>query len=141
MFWNVSRVYFSFLAYKTLWAIVTLFFSNFFQSSFCDGKFIPSQLYSFVKGLILLFFADLFLFLRNLTQLLQRIGSTYYLFYWQDLLLLFNFLSNQENWYMIHHDSDLFCDIYNTTAEHNRICFLLQDLNFPLLYIMKKINF
>ena len=43
---------FSFLAYKTLRAIATLFFSNFFQLFFSDGKFIPSQLYLFIKGLI-----------------------------------------------------------------------------------------
>ena len=41
---------FSFLKYKLLRAIVTLFFSNFFQSFFSDGKFIPSQLYLFIKG-------------------------------------------------------------------------------------------
>ena len=28
-------------------------------------------------------------------------------------------LSNQENWYMIHYNSDLFYDIYNTINEHN----------------------
>ena len=39
---------FSFLAYKTLKAIVKLFFSDFFQSSFSDGKFIRSQLYLFI---------------------------------------------------------------------------------------------
>ena len=43
---------FSFLAYKTLRAIVTLFSSLFFQLSFCGGTFIPSQLHLFIKGLI-----------------------------------------------------------------------------------------
>ena len=33
MFWNIKRIYISFLAYKTLRAIVPLFFSSFFQSS------------------------------------------------------------------------------------------------------------
>ena len=45
-------VFRNFLVYKTLRAVVTLFFSNFFQLSFSDGKFIPSQLYLFIKGLI-----------------------------------------------------------------------------------------
>ena len=45
-------MYFSFLAYKTLRAIVPLFFSIFFQSSFSDGKFIPAQLCLFVEDLI-----------------------------------------------------------------------------------------
>ena len=43
---------FLFLAYKILRAIIRLFFSNFFQSSFLDGKFIPSQLYLSINGLI-----------------------------------------------------------------------------------------
>ena len=30
--------------------MTTLFFSNFAQSSFTDGKFIPSHLYLFIKG-------------------------------------------------------------------------------------------
>ena len=43
--------FFLFLVCKTLRAIVTLFFSNFFHSSFLDGKPIPSYLYLFIKGL------------------------------------------------------------------------------------------
>ena len=35
-------------------------------------------------------------------------------------MLLFCSLSNQENLYMVHYDSNLFYDIYNTTIEHNR---------------------
>ena len=38
-------IFFSFLVYKTLRAIVTLFFSDFFQSFFSDGKFIPFQIF------------------------------------------------------------------------------------------------
>ena len=51
---------FSFLTYKTLRTIVTLFFSNFFQSSFSDGKSIPSQLYLFIKGLIFVILCGFF---------------------------------------------------------------------------------
>ena len=57
---------------------------------------------------------DLFLFLYDLTRLLQRIEKICYLFYWWTLLVLFCFLTNQENLYMIDHDLDLFCDIFNT---------------------------
>ena len=53
-------------------------------------------------------------------RLLQRIENICYLFYWYDLLLLFCFLSNQENLYMISHNLDLFYDIYNTITGHNR---------------------
>ena len=43
---------FFFFSMQTLRAIVTLFFLNFFQSSFFDREFIPSQSYSFIKSLI-----------------------------------------------------------------------------------------
>ena len=33
--------------------------------------------------------------------------------------IVFLFLSNQENEYMIHHDLDLFYDIYNTVTKYN----------------------
>ena len=35
-------------------------------------------------------------------------------------MLLFGFLSSQENLYMIHHNSDLFNDICNTINEYNQ---------------------
>ena len=41
--------FFSFLSYKTLREIVTLFFSNFFQSSFSDGQFITFQLFIYKR--------------------------------------------------------------------------------------------
>ena len=62
----------------------------------------------------MLFFVDLFLFLHDLMRLLQPNESIYYLFYWYNLLLLFCFLSNQDNLYMIHCNSGLLYDIYNT---------------------------
>ena len=52
MFSNISRIYFSILAYKTLRGIVTLFFSNCLQSPPSDGKIVTSHLYLFLKGLI-----------------------------------------------------------------------------------------
>ena len=64
--------------------------------------------------------ADIFLFLYYLPWLLQRIKNTFYLFYWWDSLMLFCFLCNQENIYMIHHYSDLLYDIYSKINEHNR---------------------
>ena len=52
-------IFVSLLAHKTLRAIVLLFFSRFFWSSFSDGKFIPSQLYLFIKGLIFVILSGL----------------------------------------------------------------------------------
>ena len=74
-------IFLFFLAYKTLKAIATLFFSNFFESLFSDVKFLPSsQLYLFIKGLIFVIFSGFFLFFHDLTRLLQHTGSIYYLF-------------------------------------------------------------
>ena len=87
-------IFFLFLAYKALKAIVTLFFPIFFQSSFSDEKFIPSQLYLFIKSLIFVTLCRSFLFLQDLIRRLQRIEKICYLFYWRDLLLFFWFLSN-----------------------------------------------
>ena len=47
-----QNIFFIFLVYKTLRAIVTLFFSNIFQSYYCNGNFVPSQLYLFIENLI-----------------------------------------------------------------------------------------
>ena len=67
----------------------------------------------------MLFFQNVILFLHDLMQLLNGIESIYYLFYWWDLLLLFYFSSNQESLWMIHHDSNLFYNVYNSINEHN----------------------
>ena len=60
-----------------------------------------------------------FWFPHDSMQLLEQVEIIYYVFYWYDALLLFRFLSNQENLYTIHHDLNLFYDIYNTLNEHN----------------------
>ena len=64
------------------------------------------------------FFQNVFLFLHDLMRLLQHIESIYHLFI--DRVFDTFFLSNQENLYMINHDSDLFYDIYNAINEDNR---------------------
>ena len=101
-------------------AIVTLFFPIFFQIYFSDGKFIPSQLYLFIKELILLLFQNVSLFLHDLMWLLQRTENIYCDFLLMEFILALLFLSNQDNLYMIHHNSDLFYDIYNAINEHNQ---------------------
>ena len=94
--------------------IFRLFLSNFFSSSFSDGKFVTSHLYLFIKDLFLLFFQHIFLFLHNLSILkaiiVFSIDRIYFCFFCS--------LSNQENLY--NHDSDLFNNIYNTINEQNQ---------------------
>ena len=118
MFWNTSRIFFSFLAYKILRTIVALFFSNSFQLSFSDGKCIPSQLYLFIKSLIFVSLCGSFLIsLCDCYSILK----TFVIFFVDGIYCwCFCFLSSQENLYMIHHDWDLFYDIDNTITEHNQ---------------------
>ena len=70
-----------FLAYKTSRAIVRLFFSKFFQSTFSNENFIPSQLYLFKNCLIFNILCGSFFIFYDLTRLLQRIENICYPFY------------------------------------------------------------
>ena len=116
MFRNISRIFF--LAQKTWRAIVTLFFSTFFQLSLSDGKSILSQLHAFIKALSFVIFCRCF--------------STFYWFnatvtaYWKHVLssllmraIVFSFFLIQSGEYIYNHDSDLLHDIYNTINERN----------------------
>ena len=125
MFRNKNIIFFSFLAHETLRATVTLFFSNFFEWSFSDGKFIPSQLYLFIKGLIFVIVCRFFL-ISSWFKVKKIICYPFL------LLKIYDFLSNHENLYMIHHNSDLFSDIYNTINEDNprQTHYLLSILNY-----------
>ena len=122
MFWNISRIYIFFLTYKTSGAICYIislsFFSNIFfwwKNYFFSVTFIYKRL-QFCNSL-----QRFFLFLYNLTRLLQYIETIFYLFLLTGIFLLFfSVLSNQENLAMIHHDWDLFYDIYSTATEHNQ---------------------
>ena len=61
-----QNIFFLFLVYKKLRAIVTLFFSNIFRSYYCDGNFVPSQLYLFIENLIFVILSKVFLFVHDL---------------------------------------------------------------------------
>ena len=117
MFWNISRVSFSFSAYKTLRGIVTLFFWFFFQSCFSGGKFIPLQLCLFIKSVTFTNLCESF-FISSWFYVIVTECSKHLLSF-----LLMEFVvaleSGEENLYMIHHDSQLFYDTYNTIPEHN----------------------
>ena len=129
IFWNISRVYFfSLFIMQLLRGIVRLFFSNFFQSSFSDGKFIPSYLYFFIKGLIFVILSGFY----SVTAYWKHLLS----FLLMRFIVAFCFLYSQENLYMIHYNLDLFVDIYNTITEHNQgqtHC-LLSILNYFDIY-------
>ena len=116
MFWNISRVYI-FLAYKTLTTIVTLFFSIFFQSSFSDGKSLSFQLYLLIKGLFFVILCgSLFI-----SSWFNRTVTKTFVIVLNDRIYchLFIFCPIKRS-IMIHHNLDLFCDIYNTITENNR---------------------
>ena len=115
MFWDMQDIFFLF-GYKALRAIVTLFCSSFFESSFLDGNFIHFQIYLFIKSLIFVILCgSFFIFIWFITT-----GTVF----WKnllsfDLLLLFCFLLSHESLYIFHHDWDLFYDIYNIITKHS----------------------
>ena len=115
MFWNIIRIYFSIFNIQNTESNSYSIFLNFFPIIFFWCK---------IYSLPCIFIYETFIFLACFpisswfeTTVLKNIC---HLFYWWDLLLLFPFLSNQENIYMIHHDSDLFYDIYSTINKHNQ---------------------
>ena len=114
--WKISRIYFAFLAY--MYNSCPIIFLEFFPIILVWWKiyFFPVI---FIKSLTLFLFAAFFLFLHDLTPLLQHIKSllSFYRYY---LLLLFCFFFIWENLNMIHQASDLFYGIYNEINEHNR---------------------
>ena len=83
-----------------------MFFSNLLQSSLPDELFIPFQLHLFLKSFIYNVLCEFPPIFHDLMQQLQHVEKNCH-HYKQDLLLIFYFLFNQEN-YTIHHDSDLF---------------------------------
>ena len=128
---NKQDMFSLFLACKTLGAIVTLFFSVCFQSSFSFGEFIPSQLYLFVKSLIFVILCRSFL-ISSLFNDCYSVLKAFLIIYWWNLLFLFCVLFSQGNLYVIHLDSGLFYDIYNNTInEYNQrqTCYLLSIPN------------
>ena len=97
-------------------------FSHFFsQPSFFDRNFICYQLYLFIKDLIFVILCGFFF----ISSWFNAAVTTY----WKCLLCFFidgiyccHFVFDPIKRiyiYMIHQDSDLFYDIYNTVNEHN----------------------
>ena len=122
MFWNISRIYFFFCSIQNIKRNCYITFLIVFPTFFSAEKSNPSQLYLFIKGLIFVFLCG--------SVFISSWFNTIFTAYWKhllsfllmvlNLLLLFCFLSNKENVYMIRHDCDLFYGIYNTIVEHNQ---------------------
>ena len=121
IFWNIGRIYINIflLNMKNMKSNGTLYFSGFFPIIFSWWKIDSFPFIFIYKRFNCCYFSRIFSTWINWEQ--QVIESIYYVFYWWDLSLFFGFLSNQENLYMIPHDSDLFYDIYSTLNEHNSL--------------------
>ena len=74
IFWNRSRIYFSFLAYKTLRVIVTLFSQLFSNYLFLMEHLFFFLLYLPIKCLIFVALSRYFLFFHDLMQLLHMLS-------------------------------------------------------------------
>ena len=108
-----------------------------------NGKFLPSQLCLFIKGLIFVFLSECF----PIPSWFNAIVTAY----WKHLSFFidgiyccfFCFLSNQENLYMMHHNSDLFY-IYDIINEHNwrqthYLSLILPSYFEILFYVIQKV--
>ena len=117
MFWNISKIYF-FIFFR-IQSIKSNCCITFSQSSFSNGKFIPSQLFLFIKGLIFVILCRSFF----ISSWFNTIVTAYWKHVLPSLLTGFIvavFVPNQENLYLIHHDLDLFHDIYNRVNKLNQ---------------------
>ena len=88
--------------------------------------FLPVVFILSIEGLIFVILTGLLLFPHDLTQLLQRID------YGRNLLLLFCFLSSQENLYMIYLDLDLYYGISYAINEHSQKYLPVIDVPNPI---------
>ena len=118
----ISRIYFFFLSIQDIKINCYIIFFQFFPNHlkiFPDGKFIFSQIYLFMKGLIFAILSECF----SICSWFNAIVAAY----WKHLLSFlligfiaaFLFLLIQQNLCIILQDSNLFHDIYNTVNEHN----------------------
>ena len=124
---------FFFLEYKTSRAIVILLFSNFFQSTFSGGKFIPSQSYLFMNGLIFVILYRSFLISSWFNATVTVYWNICYHFYWWNLLffLFFN-QSGKAIWTCI-----VFGYLWTLTPLHNLwfpvgLCCFYQNISIVL---------
>ena len=121
MFLDVSRIYFFFFSIQNIKNNCYIFFLKFFQIIFLWWKidfFLVIFIYirfNFCYSFSM--FPYLFMIYRYCSSIMKAsiISSI-------DMIscCCFCFLSNQENLYMIHHNSDLFYSISNTTNEYNQ---------------------
>ena len=121
MLWKISGIYVFFFSTQTIKGNCYIVSFIFLPIIFSDGTFISSQLYLFINGLISDILCNAFLISACFNAIFTRYWRHFcYLFYWWCLFLPLYCLSNKENLYMIHHDSNLFYHIYNTINEHNQ---------------------
>ena len=115
MFWNISRLYLFFFSIQNI-------------KNNCYIIFLKHFLIIFFWWIVY-FFPVIFINKRlNFCYILWIVF--YFLIIYHDcysisfsligFIVAFLLLSNQENLYMIHYDSDLFYDIYNTITENNQ---------------------
>ena len=121
MFWIISRTYFflfSMQNIKSNWYIIFSFFPIVFF--LMENWFLSISIF-FIKGLLFACPFRIFSYFFIITSYdCYSVWKAFIIFfYWWELLLLFLFLCSQDNLYMIHHDSNLFYDIYNTINKHN----------------------
>ena len=120
MFGNIIRIHFFFFSIQNIKSNCYVIFLKYFPIIFFRWKIFlfpvifTSKRFNFVCSLWIFFY--FFMIWRDCYSVLK----TFVIFFIDEIYCcFFCFLSNQENLHMIHRNSDLFYDIYNTINEDN----------------------
>ena len=129
MFRNKSKIYFFFFSIQDINSNCYTFF-NFFPIIFF-WKCILFQFYLSMKGLIFAILLQIFPVSSWFWHKCYSILKAFLIFFIEETYCsFFVFLSNDENLYMIHHDSDLFHDIYKIFKDSKLSSIVLPAYHF-----------
>ena len=120
MFWNIGRIYFFLFSIQNIKSNCSIILLKLFRIIFFCWKFIPSQIWLFIKDLIFVILLEYFSTSSWFNATVKAYWK-YLFFLLARFIVVFLLFSNQKNLFMIHHNQDLFYDIYNKLNEHNRI--------------------
>ena len=135
----IGRIYVFFFSIQNIKSNCSITFLKIFPIIFFWWKITPSQLYLLIKGLIFVILCGSFFISSWFNVTATAYWKHLLSFLLMGFIVFICFLSNQENLYIIHHDLDLFYDIYNTITRHNwrQTHYLSSILNYFDIYFLK----
>ena len=120
MFWNINIICVFIFSIQNIKSNCYFVFINFFPVISFWWKIYFFEVTSINKKFIFCWSFRIFSYFFIMWCDCCILKASIIFFYLWDFLLLFGFLSSQENLFMIHYDSDLFYDFYYTINEGYR---------------------